>query len=92
MYHFNIVNWTFLLQFVSFTVRCCSKGVASNSLQCTSCHKWVHKKCNAIKGSTSKVMKSFTCRGCLNLVTSAGRANVNTGASAKLELVISFVT
>ena len=56
MYHFNIVNWTFLLQFVSFMVRCCSKGVASNSLQCTSCHKWVHKKCNAIKGSMLKVM------------------------------------
>jgi len=23
----------------------CSKGVGSNSLQCTSCQKWVHKKC-----------------------------------------------
>jgi len=22
----------------------CSKGVCSNSLQCTSCQKWVHKK------------------------------------------------
>jgi len=33
----------------------CSKGVGSNSLQCTSCQKWVHKKCNGIKGSISKV-------------------------------------
>ena len=24
----------------------CSKGVGSNSLQCTSCQKWVHKKCS----------------------------------------------
>ena len=46
----------------------CSKGVSSNLIQCTSCQKWVHKKCSGIKGSTSKVMKSFICRGCLNPV------------------------
>jgi len=39
-----------------------------NSIQCTSCQKWVHKKCTGIKGSMSKVAKSFICRGCLNLV------------------------
>ena len=32
----------------------CSKGVGSNSLQCTSCQKWVHKKCSGIKGRESK--------------------------------------
>ena len=26
----------------------CSKGVGSNSLQCNSCQKWVHKKCSGI--------------------------------------------
>ena len=52
-----------------------SKGVGSNSLQCTSCQKWVHKKCSGIKGSMLKVAKSFLCRGCLNPVTSAGRNN-----------------
>ena len=55
----------------------CSKGVGSNSLQCTSCQKWVHKKCSGIKGSMSKVAKSFICRGCLNPVASAGRTSVN---------------
>ena len=49
----------------------CSKGVGSNSLQCTRCPKWVHKKCSGIKGGMSKVVKSFICRGCLNPVTSA---------------------
>ena len=49
----------------------CSKGVGSNSLQCTNCKKWVHKKCSGIKGSMPKVAKSFICRGCLNPVTSA---------------------
>jgi len=29
----------------------CGSGVGSNSIQCTSCHKWVHKKCSGIKGS-----------------------------------------
>ena len=62
----------------------CSKGVASNSLQCNSCQKWVHKNCSGIKGSISKVAKSFICSGCLNPVTSAGRTIVDIGASAKL--------
>jgi len=35
----------------------------------------------------SKVAKLFICRGCLNLITSAGRTSVDIGASAKLELV-----
>ena len=35
------------------------RDVGSNSVQCTSCQKWVHKKCSGIKGSMSKVMKSF---------------------------------
>jgi len=37
-----------------------------------------------------KVAKSFICRGCVNPVTSAGRTSVDTGASAKLELVDKF--
>ena len=46
----------------------CNKGVVSSSLQCTRCQKWVHKKCSGIKGSMSKLAKSFICRGCLFLV------------------------
>ena len=55
------------------------KGVGSNSLQCTRCQKWVHKKCSGIKGSMSKVAKSFICRGCVNPVTSAVRTSVDLG-------------
>ena len=55
----------------------CSKSVGSNSLQGTSCQKWVHKKCSGIKGIMSKVAKSFICRGCLNLITNAGRTSVD---------------
>ena len=53
----------------------CSKGFGSNSIQCSSCQKSVHKKCSGIRGSISKVAKSFICRGCLNPVTSAGRTS-----------------
>ena len=38
----------------------CGRGVGNNSLQCTSCQKWVHRKCSGIK---YKVMKTFICRG-----------------------------
>ena len=67
----------------------CTKGVGSNSLQCNSCQKCVHKKFSGIKGSMSKVAKSFVCSGSLNPVTSAGRT-VDIGASAKLQLVHKF--
>ena len=40
---------------VRWPCRVCSKGVCSNSIQCSSCQKWVHKKCSGIKGSMSKV-------------------------------------
>ena len=36
-----------------------SVGVGNNSIQSTSCQKWVHRKCSGMKGSMSKVMKSF---------------------------------
>ena len=66
-------------------------GTCSNSIQCTSCHKWVYKKCSGIKGSMMyKVMKSFICRGCLNPVISTGHTNVHIGASANLEVVNKF--
>jgi len=36
----------------------CDRDVGNNSVQCTSCQKWVHRKCSGIKGSMYKVMKS----------------------------------
>ena len=81
-------NVTRCLMAVSWPCGVCSKGVGCNSLQCTNCQTWVHKKCSGIKSSMWKVAKSFICRGCLNPVTSAGRTSVDIGASAKLvELV-----
>ena len=68
----------------------CGRGVGSNTIQCTICHKWVHKKCSGIKGSMYKVMQSFICTGCSNPVISTDRSSVDIGASANLEVVDKF--
>jgi len=68
----------------------CSRGVGNNSIQCTSCQKWVHKKCRGINGSMYKVMKSFICRGCVNPVTSTGSTRLDIGVNANVELVDKF--
>jgi len=68
----------------------CCRGVGSNSIQCTSCQKWVHRKCSGIKGSMYKAMQLFICRGCLNPVTSSDRTSVDIGDNAHLELVDTF--
>ena len=51
---------------------------------------WVHKKCNGIKGSMYKVMRSFICRGFSNPVISTGHTSVDIVASANLEVVGKF--
>ena len=33
----------------------CGRGIGNNSTQCTSCQKWVHRKCSNIKSSMYKV-------------------------------------
>jgi len=68
----------------------CGRGVRSNSIECISCQKWVHKKCSGIKGSMYKVMRLFICRRCSNPVISTGRSSVDIGASANLEVVDKF--
>jgi len=37
-----------------------------------------------------KVMSTFVCRGCVNLVTSTGCTSIDIGDSAYLELVLKF--
>ena len=34
----------------------CGRGIDINAIQCTSCQKWIHRKCSGIKGSMYKVM------------------------------------
>ena len=50
----------------------CGRGDGNNSIPCTSCQKWVHRKCSGIKGSMYKAMKTFVGRGCVNPVSGTG--------------------
>ena len=42
----------------------CGKGVGRNSIQCTKCDGWVHKRCSGVKGSLSRASASFVCNTC----------------------------
>ena len=44
----------------------CRKGVGRNSIFCTSCDAWVHKKCSGIKGRLVD-KPDFKCHRCLGL-------------------------
>jgi len=68
----------------------CGVCDGNNSIHCTSCQKWEHRKCSGIKGSMYKVKKSFVCRACVNPVTSKGCTSVDIGGNANLELVNKF--
>ena len=71
----------------------CGRGIGNNSIQCTSCQKWVHRKCSGINGSMYKVMKTFVHRGCMNPVTGTGCTSVVIDVNANLsnlELVDKF--
>ena len=68
----------------------CGTGVGSNSVQCTNCQKWVHKKCSGMKGSMIEVSKFFVCRGCTDQPASMDRTSMNIGDGASLEFVHIF--
>ena len=40
----------------------CGKGVQANSVQCTVCKKWIHKRCSSVRGDLSRVADGFRCR------------------------------
>ena len=42
----------------------CRRGVASNSIFCVECHRWVHNRCSGISGKL-KSNADFHCRRCL---------------------------
>ena len=69
----------------------CSKGVGSNSIKCTSCHSWVHKRCSGISGKLSKA-QNFVCKGCSGgtRVQLGGLTEISLGMDQKLECVDKF--
>ena len=37
----------------------CKKGVAANSIQCTACKAWTHKRCSGVTGKSAPVICSL---------------------------------
>ena len=50
----------------------CGSGVGANSIQCTNCLKWVHKRCTNIRGRLQYVV-GFVCRTCSTPVEGAAQ-------------------
>lgn len=48
----------------AFPCGVCNEGVGVNSILCTGCKKWVHKRCSGIAGSLSQANEHFICRKC----------------------------
>ena len=42
----------------------CNKEVGSNSIQCTNCKNWVHRRCSDVKGSLAAAVEDFICKKC----------------------------
>ena len=51
---------------LKYPCRVCREGVGDNSIWCTSCKKWINKRCSRVVGRLAKVAKvgDFKCRNC----------------------------
>ena len=52
----------------------CGKGVQANSVQCTLCIKWIHKRCSGVRGDLSLVADGFMCKRCDGIIQEADLA------------------
>ena len=67
----------------------CLKGVGVNSIKCTLCMTWTHKKCSDVTGRLQDVV-DFNCRKCHDCDTSAQVERMEIGANEKQECVELF--
>ncbi|MBJ5468736.1 hypothetical protein JGG40_23790 [Salmonella enterica subsp. enterica serovar Derby] len=70
----------------------CRKGVGRNSLQCTNCLKWVHKRCSQMKGKLATASLTFICAKCTGQVADCdkGDERFDIGNGVSLEKVERF--
>ena len=52
------------MQMQKYPCSVCGKRVGRNSMQCTKCQHWVHKRCSGVHGSLTQE-KDFTCKKCI---------------------------
>ena len=51
----------------------CGKGV-QETVQCTLCKKWIHKRCSSVRGDLWLVADSFRCKLCDGTIQEADLA------------------
>ena len=66
----------------------CSKGVGSNSMMCTSCRLWVHRRCSGLRAS-QRLSETFVCKVCQNPKSKATDSKI-TLADGEIEKVGQF--
>ena len=52
----------------------CGKRVQANSVQCTVCIQWIHKRCSGVRGDLSLVADGFRCKRCDGTIQEADLA------------------
>ena len=67
----------------------CGKGVGRNSVQCTKCQHWVHKRCSGVHGSLTQE-KDFTCKKCIPGVSFENEDKMITLDGDNIEVVDRF--
>ena len=62
----------------------------ANSVQCTVCIKWIHKRCSGVRGDLLKVADGFRCKRCAGTIqedlgdTLDGDGGVDLAATARI--------
>jgi hypothetical protein len=69
----------------------CKKGVRDNSIKCTTCNAWIHKRCSGITGRLQAVA-DYSCKRCRDGPTSQQEAlkEISIEPGKKLECVERF--
>jgi hypothetical protein len=62
----------------------CRQRVGVNSIRCTACMCWVHKRCSKIRGSLNSV-KNFVCESCANPASSVTTSEEDFGELERLD-------
>ena len=52
------------MQIRKYPCSVCGKGMGRNSVQCTKCQHWVHKRCFGVHGSLTRE-NDFSCKKCI---------------------------
>ena len=73
----------------------CCKGVGANSIQCSKCLKWIHKKCCGIKGKLGSQNTNCICPKCKDKQHAHDERDhsekeMDIGDGCKLEIVSNF--